>query len=219
MTVSTTFTSATTSTSSSLDDRHHESNNHHRHSYYKEETSSAAHIQKAHNHKTPNIIDDKNLSYHHEQFKLFKQRAESDKKTRRRRQNNESSRRSRERKRLELESLQKAHVSNQLRISELEGIVSHLSSELRKHGAIEAALATAPPVTTKSIVNPMMPASSSNHSHGHSHGHREHQSTGHREHQSHSHSHSHHHRPSSASYQPHSSHPPADRPGWFGAPF
>lgn len=55
-----------------------------------------------------------------------------EKKDRRRRQNNESSRRSRERKRIELESLQKTHVSNQLRITQLQTMVDYLSHELRK---------------------------------------------------------------------------------------
>lgn len=88
---------------------------------------------------------DKHVSYHHEQFKLFKERAENEKKSRRRKQNNESSRRSRERKRFELESLQRSDVSNQLRISELEGLVRHLTNELKRHdGALEAAIASAP---------------------------------------------------------------------------
>lgn len=60
-------------------------------------------------------------------------RSPTEKKDRRRRQNNESSRRSRERKRIELESLQKAHASDQLRITQLEHMVDHLTNELRKH--------------------------------------------------------------------------------------
>lgn len=64
--------------------------------------------------------------------KHFSRMSENERKNRRRRQNNESSKRVRERRKLELEALQKAYLLNQERISQLENIVAELSSELRK---------------------------------------------------------------------------------------
>lgn len=71
--------------------------------------------------------------YHQDQFQMFKEKSENDKKLRRRRQNNESSRRSRERKRTELEMLQKSQAADKARIQELEALVSYLSNELSKY--------------------------------------------------------------------------------------
>lgn len=71
--------------------------------------------------------------YHQDQFQMFKEKSENDKKLRRRRQNNESSRRSRERKRTELEMLQKSQAEDKARIQELEALVSHLYNELSKY--------------------------------------------------------------------------------------
>lgn len=73
----------------------------------------------------------------------------TDRRIRRRLQNNESSRRSRQRKRKELEALQQTCVEQQLKIAQLQSLTAHLIKHLQKYeGAYQAAMSSAPLPTT-----------------------------------------------------------------------